>query len=107
MGAFVHYLDTPVGPYAEVLASPAVLLRGGLLAAAHIPFIAVDSEASVRGGRENWALPKTLARFAFAGGRFGRRGRTGRCARRWRRAGRGSRSRARRATSRSRTTAPS
>ena len=68
MGAFVHYLDTPVGPYAEVLASPAVMLRGGWRPASHIPFIAVDSEASVRGGRENWALPKTLARFSFHGG---------------------------------------
>ena len=70
MGAFVHYFDTPVGPYAEVLASPAVLFRGRAIAASHIPFIAVDSEDSVRGGRENWALPKTLARFAFAGDRF-------------------------------------
>jgi hypothetical protein len=68
VGAFVHYLDTPVGPYAEVLASPAVLFRGRAMAASHIPFIAVDSEASVRGGRENWALPKTLARFALKGG---------------------------------------
>ena len=28
-----------------------------------MPFIAVDSLPSVHGGRENWALPKTLARF--------------------------------------------
>jgi hypothetical protein len=26
-----------------------------------LPFIAVDSPASVRGGRDNWALPKVLA----------------------------------------------
>jgi hypothetical protein len=30
-----------------------------------VPFIAVDSPASVHGGRENWALPKTLARFEW------------------------------------------
>jgi hypothetical protein len=28
-----------------------------------VPFIAVDSLPSVQGGRENWALPKALARF--------------------------------------------
>jgi hypothetical protein len=32
---------------------------------AAVPFIAVDSLPSVRGGRENWALPKTLARFEW------------------------------------------
>ena len=30
---------------------------------ANVAFIAVDSEASVVGGRSNWALPKVLARF--------------------------------------------
>ena len=30
---------------------------------ANVAFIAVDSQASVVGGRSNWALPKVLARF--------------------------------------------
>lgn len=63
VGAYLRYLDTPVGPYEEVLAVPAVL-PGRLLPRVHVPFIAVDSPASVRGGREHWALPKTLAEFA-------------------------------------------
>jgi hypothetical protein len=66
VGAFVTYLDTPVGPYREVLASPHLLagaLHRRVLARVHIPFIAVDSLASVQGGRAHWALPKALARF--------------------------------------------
>src|SRR5688572_26216439 len=59
VGALVRYRETPVGPYHEVLAAPALLLgRRGPEAA--VPFIAVDSLPSVHGGRENWALPKTL-----------------------------------------------
>ena len=63
VGAFVRYRDSPVGSYSEVFASP-VLLRRGLrrLPAVTVPFIAVDSLASVVGGRAGWALPKTLAR---------------------------------------------
>lgn len=67
VGAFVRYLDTPVGPYGEVLAAP-VLLAEAPLPAACVPFIAVDSLPSIRGGRENWDLPKTLARFALGRG---------------------------------------
>lgn len=59
--AVVRYLDTPVGPYREVLAGVVVLLRG--VPTLHVPFIAVDSPASVVGGRREWALPKTEARF--------------------------------------------
>ncbi|MDP9400089.1 MAG: acetoacetate decarboxylase family protein [Actinomycetota bacterium] len=66
IGALVQYLESPVGPYAEILASPVVLLERGL-PAAHVPFIAVDSLASAGDGRANWALPKTLARFAWSG----------------------------------------
>jgi hypothetical protein len=66
VGALIAYRDTPVGPYHEVLGSP-VLLAEWPLPAATIPFIAVDSEPSVQGGRENWALPKTLARFDWPG----------------------------------------
>ena len=58
VGALVDYLDSPVGPYREVVGG--VLLRGPGL---HVPFIAVDSLPSLRAGREHWALPKTLAAF--------------------------------------------
>jgi hypothetical protein len=58
-GALIRYHATPVGPYREVLASPVVV--GGL--AATVPFIAVDSAASVHGGRANWRLPKAFAEF--------------------------------------------
>jgi len=64
VGALIRYRETPVGPYHEVLASP-VLLAGPRGPEAVVPFIAVDSPASVHGGRENWALPKTLARFEW------------------------------------------
>jgi hypothetical protein len=60
-GAVVGYDETPVGPYDEVLA--AVLTRSGLLLRGHVPFMAVDRAASLVGGRLNWGLPKTLARF--------------------------------------------
>ncbi|HWV84937.1 MAG TPA: acetoacetate decarboxylase family protein [Capillimicrobium sp.] len=66
VGAFIRYRETPVGPYDEILAAPVVLAERPLPAAT-VPFIAVDSLASLRGGREQWALPKTLARFTFAG----------------------------------------
>jgi Acetoacetate decarboxylase (ADC) len=61
MVCFVQYLDTPVGTYHEVLAG--AFLRDGLRPRLQVPFIAVDSLASVHGGRANWALPKTLAGF--------------------------------------------
>lgn len=61
MGAHLHYTDTPVGPYSEVFA--ALVVRAGVRPAAHVPFMAVDDLRSVRGGRANWALPKTVARF--------------------------------------------
>jgi hypothetical protein len=58
LGAFVRYHDSPVGPYSEVWAAPAVS------PALHIPFMAVDSEASMHAGRRNWALPKEMASFS-------------------------------------------
>jgi hypothetical protein len=61
IGACLHYTDSPVGPYSEVYA--ALLVRTGYRLVAHIPFMAVDSLDSIRGGRANWALPKTLATF--------------------------------------------
>lgn len=62
VGMVVDYLDSPVGPYREVLASP-VLLRAAVPTLA-VPFIGVDSAASAHGGRVHWDLPKTLAAFA-------------------------------------------
>ena len=61
IGALLTYEDTPVGPYNETLGL--VVLRRGARVFTHVPFIAVDSPASVVGGRLNWALPKTLATF--------------------------------------------
>lgn len=65
VGAFIRYLDTPVGAYSEVLAAPVLLARAPLPAAV-VPFIAVDSLSSIHGGRANWALPKTLAAFEWS-----------------------------------------
>ncbi|MEE2030792.1 acetoacetate decarboxylase family protein [Rhodococcus chondri] len=62
LAMMVDYLDSPVGPYREILASP--VLRRGLVPAMAVPFIAVDSEPSVHGGREHWKLPKVLASFS-------------------------------------------
>jgi hypothetical protein len=64
-GGMLRYHDSPVGPYSEVWATPAVRLgrRGPELS---IPFMAVDSLASLAGGRANWGLPKTLATFTTA-----------------------------------------
>jgi len=61
LGALIHYLDTPVGRYSEIIG--AVVYRRGGTVFSHVPFIAVDSPVSVVGGRTNWALPKTLASF--------------------------------------------
>jgi Acetoacetate decarboxylase (ADC) len=65
VGGMLHYRDSPVGPYAEVWATPAIRVghRGPELT---IPFMAVDSPASLEGGRANWGLPKTLATFSRA-----------------------------------------
>ena len=66
IGMVVDYLDSPVGPYREILASPVLRRPGsglGALPRMSVPFIAVDSAASVHGGREHWSLPKVLAEF--------------------------------------------
>jgi hypothetical protein len=67
--AFVQYADSPVGPYSELLA--AVLVRERSRLSLHTPFMAVDSMPSLRAGRANWALPKTLAEFEDNPGRSG------------------------------------
>lgn len=61
VGGFVRYIDTPVGPYDEVLAM--VASRSGLRPWGNVAFMSVDSPPSLVGGRTNWAMPKTLARF--------------------------------------------
>ncbi|MBW3606921.1 MAG: acetoacetate decarboxylase family protein [Actinobacteria bacterium] len=73
VGGLVSYREGPVGPYDEIAAAPLLLrpLR------AHVPFIAVDSEPSIAGGRGNWALPKVLASFDGEVGRPGRSVATG------------------------------
>jgi len=64
-GALLRYAETPVGPYQEVQALLGQFTRHGVMVT--VPFIAVDSPASVVGGRRNWNLPKQQARFT--GGR--------------------------------------
>jgi hypothetical protein len=61
VGGMIAYQRTPVGVYREVFAG--VGLRNGRDVAVSIPFMAVDSRASVVGGRQNWSLPKVLATF--------------------------------------------
>ncbi|ORI20076.1 hypothetical protein [Rhodococcus sp. 1168] len=62
----IDYLNSPVGPYREVLASPVLQRPGrglGAMPRMSVPFIAADSETSVHGGRTHWHLPKVLADF--------------------------------------------
>jgi|SRR3712207_6240277 len=67
LGALIAYRATPVGEYREVLGLtvlpglPASIRE--LLPPLTVPFIAVDSPASIAGGRRNWALPKELGGF--------------------------------------------
>ena len=61
IGGMISYASTPVGTYREVFGG--VALRTGRDVAVTIPFMAVDSRDSVVGGRQNWSLPKVLARF--------------------------------------------
>lgn len=61
VGGFVHYSDTPVGGYDEVFGI--VASRTGASLWGHVAFMAVDSRASLVGGRTSWGMPKTLATF--------------------------------------------
>lgn len=67
VGGFVRYSETPVGTYDEVFGL--VASSEGSASWGTVPFMAVDSEASLVGGRTNWSLPKTLAQFAGSIGR--------------------------------------
>lgn len=64
VGGFVRYQETPVGPYDEVLGM--VGGHRGVRPFGSVGFMAVDSAASLVGGRTNWAMPKTLASFSGA-----------------------------------------
>jgi Acetoacetate decarboxylase (ADC) len=61
VGGLVSYDRTPVGKYHEVYG--AIGLRTGRSVRGTIPFMSVDSRASLVGGRSNWSLPKCLADF--------------------------------------------
>src|SRR3954449_4356092 len=61
VGGLVSYQRTPVGGYHEVYG--AIGVRHGRSLRGTIPFMAVDSRASLVGGRSNWSLPKALAEF--------------------------------------------
>ncbi|MGX9672901.1 acetoacetate decarboxylase family protein [Mycobacterium sp. HM-7] len=61
LGFLLNWTDTPVGQYGEIGAL--VVMRRRYSVFGHVPFIAVDSPASLVGGRDNWAIPKTLATF--------------------------------------------
>lgn len=54
--AVVAYAETPVGPYGEAL-----LAQVRLPLAVTVPWIVVDSAASVVAGRRHWGLPKQRA----------------------------------------------
>lgn len=58
----VKYPETSIGPYSELIFTSG-LHRLGSHVGFHISQIYVDSQASVNGGRANWAVPKKLATF--------------------------------------------
>jgi len=70
IGGLVSYRHGPVGPYREAFGAPVLLRRSP--GRTHVAFMAVDSATSVAGGRDNWALPKELARFEGDPGTPGR-----------------------------------
>lgn len=69
IGGLIRYRDGPVGWYDEVLGAPLVLRAIPPLS--HVAFMAVDSQPSVIGGRQNWALPKVPATFEGRAGQPG------------------------------------
>jgi len=61
---YVHYTDSPVGPYEELLYMPARVRCRGKSGYA-ITHIWVDSPDSVASGRENWLIPKRLGAMDY------------------------------------------
>ncbi len=58
----VNYLDSPVGPYRELLIIPGKFSHTGKHS---ISKIYVDSEASTQNGRANWGIPKNTLPFSW------------------------------------------
>jgi hypothetical protein len=75
---WVDYQPGGVLTYRELMTT--VLVRRGLRLLPTITHIWVDSEASRDGGRALWGIPKELAEFTFAHGRFAARDGHGRVA---------------------------
>ena len=73
MLAYVRYEAPSPLAYRELIWMPAMVRHstadGRSLRGYWVSRMWVDSEASLRGGREIWALPKTLARFDESDGR--------------------------------------
>ncbi len=64
--AYVEYRAPSPLEYSELIWMPALTrarAQSGTVRGYHVAVMYVDSEASLAGGRELWALPKTLARF--------------------------------------------
>ena len=61
--ALARYVDSPVGPYDELLWLVPWGLRHGRRRLHTVARIFVSSEASCINGRRNWAIPKQVARF--------------------------------------------
>jgi hypothetical protein len=62
VGGLVRYRESPVGRYDEVFG--VIGCRRGRRFFSTVAFMAVDSTSSLVGGRTNWSMPKTLARFS-------------------------------------------
>ncbi|KAK6814561.1 hypothetical protein RU639_009392 [Aspergillus parasiticus] len=64
----VRYLESPVGPYDEILWAPGVFQdprQDKSVKRYRITRIYVSSPDSIYNGRRNWNIPKTLAKFEF------------------------------------------
>lgn len=59
----MDYRTSDVGPYQELLFIPALFSLGGKLSFS-ISKIYVSTEESVKNGKQNWGIPKELARFS-------------------------------------------
>lgn len=70
--AFIEYTEPSPLVYRELIFMPCMVraeAEGGKQVRGHwVARMYVDSEASLRGGREIWALPKTLAQFSLREG---------------------------------------
>lgn len=78
---WVDYRPAGVLSYRELMAT--VLVRRGWRVMPHVVAIWVDSVESRDGGRALWGIPKELAEFTVADGRFAAVGENGAIARGW------------------------